>query len=190
MRFSKWLLCLVLFALTASSALADDRINQVHHFGGDVLYCTHEDGCWLVNIHGEPLWEVAQATVDAAVAAACATGEAQVIAAGNGTYGPSQLVVGCPSSVTLVGYDEWGKQNTMEFTTDYLPVYPAPSGSGDRCAVDLAANKFASVDGIHVAVGFDIWFSGDDNAIFDDDSEFLYWSSTSEGNPICEFLAA
>ncbi len=180
MRFSKSLLvlCLIIFvaALGASSALADARINQVHHFGGDVLYCTTEDGCWFVNIKGEPLWEVEQSVITDALADACESGEAQVIEAGAGTYGPSQLVVGCPSSITLVGFDEWGKQNTMQFTPDYQPVNPAPS-SLNLCSYYLPG-RYISMDGIHGSVGWDIWSTNP--------WSFIRWVGDDPGLPACE----
>ncbi|MAS33334.1 MAG: hypothetical protein CL610_04970 [Anaerolineaceae bacterium] len=120
----------VLLLLSLQAVLADERINQVHHFGGDTLYCTQADGCWLVNMQGETLWEVSQATIDDALAAACETGTSGYIEAGMGTYGPSTIGVSCylgyDPSLKLIGYDEWGKVNTMLFPTTYEPVYAPP----------------------------------------------------------------
>lgn len=94
------------------------------------------------------------------------------------------------NQLCLIGFDEWGKQNNMcfEVTLDWhyeqapLPV-PAVETSGGTivkppastdCAVDLAANGFNSVDGIHHAEGFDIWTTTSTGSI----DVFLYWTGT------------
>lgn len=180
-------------ALMASSAMADARINVVDHFGGDALYCNQADGCWALNADGNQLWSVPQADIDSALQTACDSGVAQHIEAGNGTYGAMTLVVTCPDSIILVGYDEWDKQHVMNFTTDYLPLNPpnsvvtseaTPEPNG-FCEVDLAANGFNSVDGIHHSEGFDIWSSGASHSLM----SFQYWSATSAGYPDCNLFA-
>lgn len=127
------LVVLALFLLTALPVVMaeDDRINQTHHFGGDVLYCDHERGCWLLNSSGELLWEVPQSTIDEVFAVACEAGYSQSIEAGMGTYGPNTLDISCylgyEPSLTLSGYDEWGAVNSMTFSASYAPVYAPPS---------------------------------------------------------------
>ena len=83
-------------------------------------------GCWLLDKDGNLLWEVSQATIDAAMAAACETGTTQFINAGMGTYGPSVIEVSCYDGMdpflTYTGYDEWDKLNVMEFGPNYEPV--------------------------------------------------------------------
>ncbi len=192
MNFSKKLLVGFAFGfvlmLTSISAFAQDgRINAHHHFGGDALYCNDADGCELLNMNGESLWKVAQSAIDEAMTTACETRQAQMIEAGAGTYGPATLEIACyeglEPALTLIGMDEWGKTNAMQFGPDYQPVNQPTLPN--RCAIDLGAFGFSSYDGIHVSVGYDIWFSGDDGGIFDEDSSFLYWSSTREGLPNC-----
>jgi hypothetical protein len=134
-RFFRLLVALAAIFLLLSAFQAvlaeDDRINQVHHFGGDVLYCTQERGCWLVNMQGELLWEVPQATIDSVFDLACADGHSQFIEAGLGTYGPSTLGISCylgyEPTLKLFGYDEWGKLNVMQFPRTYDPVYAPKS---------------------------------------------------------------
>jgi hypothetical protein len=172
-------------AVMTSGVLADARINVVDHFGGDVLYCNQTDGCRVTNAQGDVLGAVPQAVIDSAVQAACDTGVAQHVEVGEGTYGALTLVVTCPNSVMLVGYDEWGKQHTMTFTTAYLPVNAPGAGAAESsdclCEVDLDANGFDSVDGIHSQVGYDVWSSDEIGNVI----AFLYWTATSPGYPPC-----
>jgi hypothetical protein len=90
------------------------------------MYCTTADGCWMLNMTGQPLWSVPQSTIDAALATACETSTGQVINAGQGTYGSSSIVVNCnvnnDNNMILMGYDEWGKTNEMPFSFLYQPV--------------------------------------------------------------------
>jgi len=121
-------ICLILlFALQVALAEAT-RINQVHHFGGDALYCDQDQGCWLLDKNGNLLWELSQEALDAAMATACETGTSQFIEAGMGTYGPSVIGVSCyvgfDPFLTYVGYDEWGKINEMQFSPNYAPISP------------------------------------------------------------------
>ncbi len=171
---------------------------MAHHFGGDALFCNLETGCRLLNMDGDLLWEVDQETIDSAMAAACESGVAQNIEAGQGTYGSMILEVNCYSAngsmLKLIGYDEHGKQNEMPFHPNYAPVNApvsrdrqqssSTSVSGD-CVVDLGSFGFASYDGIHVGVGFDVWESPDE--FLDNPSEdiFLKWSATRQGLPDC-----
>src|SRR5690606_32222699 len=60
----------------------------------------------------------------------CDAGTSQVIEVGVGTYGQFWFEVSCYEginpSLNLVGYDEHGKINRMQFSSDYSPVYGAP----------------------------------------------------------------
>lgn len=129
------LLVMLVLLFTAALTLADDpiwddwdgRINVTDHFGGDVLYCSSERGCWMLNINGQLLWEVPQSVIDAAKTTACETGVTQAIAAGQGTYGPATLVIGCDNYLNLFAWDEWGKLNELKFLATYDPVGPPVS---------------------------------------------------------------
>lgn len=120
------LLVLLILVGVQGAFAEDNRINQVHHFGGDALFCDSEVGCYLLNAAGEQLWDVSQAAIDAAMATACETGTSQFIDAGIGTYGPNTLIIHCYAGMepglTLNGYDEWGKLNEMQFSPTYEPV--------------------------------------------------------------------
>lgn len=120
------LIVLLLIAGVQVTLAEDNRINQVHHFGGDALFCTTDDGCYLLNAAGEQLWNVTQEAIDAALTAACEAGESLFIDAGIGTYGPNTIGVSCyegmEPTLQFYGYDEWGKPNTMPFSPDYAPV--------------------------------------------------------------------
>ena len=84
----------------------------------------------MLDSSGTELWEVSQSTIDEVMALACETGTSEVIEAGVGTYGPFWIEVSCyeglDPSLTLVGHDEHGKINRMQFSSDYMPVYAAP----------------------------------------------------------------
>jgi hypothetical protein len=190
----KFVLIIVLLFVSASTVLADERINVVHHFGGDVLFCTQEDGCKLLNMTGGELWHQPQSVIDAAMIVACETGETQFIDAGIGTYGPNTLLISCfgdaieDAFINMTGYDEWGKWNIIRFGPDYQPVNaPAndveSSGGGGLSATCSYAVFLLSEDGIHTD-GYDIYHTVND---FDLDSEatFLYWSEDNEGLPKC-----
>jgi hypothetical protein len=47
---------------------SDDRINQMHHFGGDAPYCYPTYGCRALDMYGQFLWEVPQRAIDRAIA--------------------------------------------------------------------------------------------------------------------------
>lgn len=128
-RFNVMLVCIVILLLLSAfqGVLAEDnRINQVHHFGGDSLYCDEDRGCWMLNSDGDLLWEVPQATIDDLFEIACASGMSEFIDAGLGTYGPATIGISCydgyEPTLKLTGYDEWGKLNTLSFGRDYAPV--------------------------------------------------------------------
>lgn len=130
LRFA--LFAVLLLTLVAAPTLAegDGRINEVWHFGGDVLYCDKDSGCTLLNMNGQFLWNVPQDLIDEAMAEACATRHPQYIEAGFGTYGPSTLSLHCYEGMDpyliLSAYDEWGMLSDLKFGPDYAPVTAPP----------------------------------------------------------------
>ena len=119
-------------ALSAQD-LADGRINVVHHFGGDALYCVDRDnhptgqysddglgGMRLLNSSGSELWFLPAADIAAAVEAARTSGGGVLAGSGQGTYGPVWLYtyIDTTDNVKFVfsGYDEHSKINSLEFT--------------------------------------------------------------------------
>ena len=144
MKLRTSILSVVLMLVVALPSLAqesiwegwDGRINVISHFGGDVLYCTADRGCWALNMDGDLLWEVPQSDIEAAKTAACDTGLSQTIEAGQGTYGPMTLDISCYTddepTLELTGYDEWGKVNSLSFGASYLPIGPAVEATRDR----------------------------------------------------------
>jgi hypothetical protein len=194
-KYPVMFLAFLLFVAGLSAVMADGRINVVHHFGGDVLYCTHEEGCKLLNIHGEELWHQPQSVIDAAMATACGSGETQTIDAGVGTYGPNALLVSCfggdPESafLNMTGYDEWGKSNIIQFGPDYLPVNPPVNGvdsSGSGLTPTCARFVSESEDGIH-GEGYDIYHTVN-GLDLDSEATFLFWSATDLRLSECTLL--
>lgn len=190
-------LVILLFVAGLSAVMADERINVVHHFGGDVLFCTQEEGCKLLNIEGEELWHQPQSVIDAAMTAACVSGETQTIEAGVGTYGPNTLLVSCfggdseSAFLNMTGYDEWGKWNMIQFGPDYLPVNPPDNGvesgdGGSGLSPTCALFVMESQDGIHLE-GFDIYHTVN-GVDLDTASTFLFWSETNLRLPKCNPL--
>lgn len=124
--FSITIAFMIVFMFTIV-VLADNRINQAHHFGGDSLYCDVNVGCWMLDSNGNEIWNVAQSDIETTMMTACETGLSQVMEVGAGTYGLFWIEVSCYEginpSLALVGYDEHGKINRMRFPTDYTPVF-------------------------------------------------------------------
>jgi hypothetical protein len=127
---------------------SDGRINVVHHFGGDVLYCVNEDlaptnefftttdgGMQVLNINGQLLWFVEAEVILEKVAAAEPGGGNVLVAEGTGTYGPVALYTYKPDAETVrfifVGMDEHGKTNQIDFE-GCTPVNP-PAGTPELC---------------------------------------------------------
>jgi hypothetical protein len=119
---------LSLGVVLATSPQDDGRINQVHHFGGDALYCVDANGLStnqyadfaafrLLNISGSILWEVSAETLSEALAT---PDQGVLIAQGSGSFGPAWLWGVAPTGsdpvFTFMGYDEYGKSNSMTFT--------------------------------------------------------------------------
>ncbi len=129
---------LLVIGLVASAAFANDgRINPPpYHFGGDALYCNHQEGCTLLSMTGQFLFNWSQAEIDAALAVLEQTGEKALVGEGVGTYGAATLwaappeKAGEPHRLCFFAYDEWGKQNYMCFGVlqdRYLPLTLAPA---------------------------------------------------------------
>jgi hypothetical protein len=141
--------------LIAATALADDRINMPpYHFGGNTLFCDSENGCALLDLNGQFLWNWSQADIAAAFEELDMTGKNTLVGEGQGTYGAAWLWV-IPTSATngnktlcLQGFDEWGKQNVMCFdvTTDWI-YQPAPLPINAEPAADCSA--FGVGDSVH-----------------------------------------
>ena len=130
-------------ALAQDDGLPNDgRINRVHHFGGDALYCvdrnyipTHQyadfgqGGIRLLDIRGQERWFVPAAVIHAATELALQTGQGQLVATGQGTYGPVNLWTYTQPNGDIFfifnGVDEYGKPNSMEFKF-CLPIGPIP----------------------------------------------------------------
>lgn len=127
----------------------DGRINQVHHFGGDALYCVDGDfmpttqysdfgtgGFRLLNIGGQELMFIPALQISAAVAEAKETGKGVLVGEGMGTYGPVRIFTYVTGEnddyFVFSGYDEFGKPNSITFKF-CIPVGPIPvePGEGD-----------------------------------------------------------
>ena len=173
-RFSQGLILLTLLTLlVGSSVLADDgRINRApYHFGGDTLFCNQEKGCTLLNMTGHDLAHWSQDAVATALAKADQSEQrSKVDGDGQGTYGPMQLwampnkTEDGNSTLCVVGFDEWAKQNDMCFqvTQDWhfeqaaLPVVVAVAGVAVVPVTDCS--MWSNGDYIKV-IGADIWGS-------------------------------
>jgi len=139
------------FAVSADPfpGLPDDgRVNIVHHFGGDALYCVDRDmnptdqfsddnfgGMRLLDIHGQELWFLDAATIEDFVAQAeAAPGTGIEMLALPSTYGISYLYTFADLQedgiikFVFVANDEWNKSNSMEFKF-CEPVGPISSGT-------------------------------------------------------------
>ncbi|MBA3868075.1 MAG: hypothetical protein H0X30_02890 [Anaerolineae bacterium] len=164
-RFARIIIFMSIFTLLiGSSVLADDgRINRApYHFGGDTLFCNEEHGCTLLNMTGHDLANWPQSAIATALAAADQSQQRTPVAGkGQGTYGPMQLwampnkTENGNSTLCVVGFDEWGKQNDMCFqvTEDYhyeqapLPVVPVTKAVvGEE--VDHSCDNFSVGDDV------------------------------------------
>ena len=148
----------------SSPVATDGRINVVHHFGGDVLYCVDENyaptnefftdnngGFELLNINGEPLWFVEAETVLAKVAEAFPGGPNVLVAEGQGTYGSVALYTYKVNDIVIrfifVGMDEHGKTNQIDFE-GCTPVNP-PAG-GLVCTTSAINGAFTEDEDLEV----------------------------------------
>jgi hypothetical protein len=133
-------------ALTAEPIFSDLRINQVHHFGGDALYCVDADmnpttdlttwragGFRLLNGAGQELWFIAADTVLSQVEASLTSGEFMPVGDGVGTYGAASMMMRAQDidnfEFIFAGFDEYEKFNSLTFN-DCQFVGPIGSGSG------------------------------------------------------------
>lgn len=130
----------------------DGRINQVHHFGGDALYCVDENknptsqysdfgkgGLRLLNQDGQELWFLPSAVIDEVAAQSEASNQMLLVAEDTGSYGPTSLYVFMAEEggITFIfsGYDEHGKQNSITFKF-CEPVGPAVEPTKAPISVD------------------------------------------------------
>ncbi len=188
-------LLLVFILLVGGSVLADDgRINLApYHFGGDTLFCNNVNGCTLLDKVGKNLVNWPQAAVADAFAAYDKSGQnTQVGQDGQGTYGVIQLWAVGPDAETgkhklcLIGYDEWGKQNSMCFLVNKDFVYErAPIGIGnDSCSWNLVAlhATWNDGDGNFYETG---WVIAQITAQGQIVVDSLYWMDTDPGYKAC-----
>jgi len=125
----------------------DGRVNIIHHFGGDALYCVDRDmnptdqfsddnfgGMRLLDIHGQILWFLDADTIEDFIAQAeAAPGTSIQMLAAPSTYGQSYLYTIANQAedgiikFVFVANDEWGKTNSIEFKF-CEPVGPTPGG--------------------------------------------------------------
>lgn len=150
--YAKYPLILLGIILLAGVALGqtlihdDLRINQVHHFGGDALYCVDADlnptsdfstmmdggGMRLLDQSGNELWFIPAADVSAAMDESIETGAYAVVGSGFGTYGPTLLQIQSNSDRAAAwifdGFDEHAKPNQL--TWDFC-LFVAPGGDSD-----------------------------------------------------------
>jgi len=148
-----FLFILVMSLLAASTVAADDgRINMApYHFGGDTLYCNNVEGCTVLDIQGQVLWNWPQIDIADAMSAADLSQSNQLVGQGQGTYGPNALWiiwngnVEGNKSLCFTGIDEWNKNNDLCFEAQedgkYLPAaLPVPdpntaAQSGADCSM-------------------------------------------------------
>ncbi len=114
----------------AQSSYTDGRLNEIAHFGGDVLYCmdssdnvTNNSATFayfmLRDENGQPLWTLDKATVELGLGQIAIKQSAFLLGEGDGTYGPVYLYAnaaqdGSPYFI-FIGFDEWGKENRFTF---------------------------------------------------------------------------
>lgn len=182
-----------ILTLMALTALADGRINVVHHFGGDALYCTPERGCWMLNMYGHLLWEQPQSIIEEAMTTACISSVSHYIEVGVGTYGPVTLKFSCYAgidpSITMTGYDEWGALNSMTFSPGYAPVNP-PHNNGSKTSGALSGggwiiSRLICQYPLGPRVGEGGQTHGYDIYDVTDTTIWLGWSETDLGYPEC-----
>ncbi len=129
------LVLMLVCTVFALSVRADDgRINPAnYHFGGDVLYCEVNNGCHVLNKHGDLLFSWSQDSINAAVQQSMDSNQSVLVSEQQATYGPMGLWVQYVEvnanneawHLCLQGYDEWGKSNNMCFKASpdgYQPV--------------------------------------------------------------------
>jgi hypothetical protein len=147
-------------SLASDCGFLDGRLTELEfHFGGDALFCDHENGCKLLSPTGAELMTWSQAEIDAALVELSQTnavGAAVIIAEGNGTYGPATLFVngkadGTPQ-ICLAGFDEHGKSNEMCFGQDYV----SPTTGRVNCTESAAPAVVSVPSCTHLTVGMEV----------------------------------
>lgn len=147
----------LIVGITSIVALPNDgRINLIHHFGGDALYCvdanlnaTNEfsdvEGLRLLNQYGEVLWYLPFTDITLALDKAQANGGAHLAGSGMGTYGPVSIFVWDEGSSKIMfefsGYDEHGKLNRMTFSRCNLDSVPPQDAGNDQRNVPFSVNR-------------------------------------------------
>jgi hypothetical protein len=161
---SLWVVILMAaFALLiGSTVLADDedgRINRApYHFGGDTLYCDKIDGCYLLDKTGHELAYWSQDDVATALSKADKSGQKLMVdGEGEGTYGPMQLwampgkTTNGNSTLCMVGFDEWGKQNDMCFqVTQDWNYEQAPLPAVEDVEAENACDQWSVGDTVYL----------------------------------------
>lgn len=145
----------------------DGRVNIVHHFGGDALYCVDRDmnptdqfsddnfgGMRLLNMQGQVLWFLDADTIEGFVAQAEANpGTGVEMLAALSTYGMSYLYTIADLAedgiikFVFVANDEWGKTNSMEFKF-CEPVGPVPGGSVPSADICTGEGEVEAAPGV------------------------------------------
>jgi hypothetical protein len=149
----------------------DGRLNQVHHFGGDALYCVDANtvatnsypkmldggGFQLLSSSGQELWFVPAEDILAAIEESLDAEGGVLIAQGMGTHGPARLYTYFDGNVqhfVFSGYDEHGKPNMFDFTgcTPVGPI-PQPEPEEELCTLipyNVPAKRASTVKGLPV----------------------------------------
>lgn len=140
-RYALVVVMACVLAAASLAALADGRINVVHHFGGDVVYCVDatgaatndyaamlaDGGLQVLAMNGDLLLSVTAEAVTAAVAHAQPGEGNLLVAEGQGTHGPAAIYVyktaDGAARFIFVGVDEHGESNQVHFE-HCLPVNP------------------------------------------------------------------
>lgn len=142
---------LIVLVLGLSAVMAqqlvqpDGRINQIAHFGGDALYCmdasnnvTNDSSTFayfqLLDKSGQQLWTISKEDVELGLGQIDVKPTPYLLGEGKGTYGPVYLFSnaaqdGSPYFI-FIGFDEWGKTNTLVFygcTPEVSPQAPSPT---------------------------------------------------------------
>jgi hypothetical protein len=165
-RFVRITIFMSFFILVIGSAvLADDgRINRApYHFGGDTLFCNQEQGCTLLNMTGHDVAHWPQDMVATALASADQSEQrVKVDGDGQGTYGPMQLwampnkTEDGNSTLCLIGFDEWGKQNDMCFqVTQDWHYQQAPLPVSSPAIVDHSCDRWSVGDWVELIADHD-----------------------------------
>ncbi len=163
-----FVLALLSTMLVLSVQADDGRINPANfHFGGDTLYCEADQGCHILNDHGDLLISWSQDSINAAVQQSIDSNQSVLVSEQQATYGPMGLWVQYVEvndkietwHLCLQGYDEWGKSNQMCFKASldgYQPVGdPAPVKADEKPVADCSA--YTVGDSVDLIANPSIW---------------------------------